>query len=235
MNAHTRDAGLGLLEVLVAASLFLVALTVFGLAYGAANRTAATSQEMGSATDQLRQALGVLDGQVRSGYWVKSATVACKDSNNVSYSCPAVKVLTISRSDPTKRECWVWTLSPWPGQKVKKTKTGPPTDLYDNDPSGIHGQLRSYHYASDANPPAVSNWTWYVESDALSWATSTLQVTNQVRALQYTTLTFATYYTGVSATFSVAQDATRRITVPFLVSVRNQQIGAPYASECSLP
>lgn len=70
-----RDAGYTLVELLVALVLLLLALAMFGSAFVVVQRTSAQQLERGVTTNQIRQALVLLDAQMRSGYATKAFSV----------------------------------------------------------------------------------------------------------------------------------------------------------------
>lgn len=213
------ERGVGLIELLVVMSLLTLALSMFGMAFSAMLRTSDASRDIGSVTDQARLALNELDRQIRFGYWVKSATVT-----GCSTSCPAIQVLTIDTTGA--RQCWVWALD------------------------SANGRILNYHYPASSGQPVPSLATfgnpghggWHVAAgpeggasdEVVIGPTSQLGVvsTSLVKPLNPATFERASYYLSAYATIEIAKPDRTPITISFDMSVRNQWVGAPYASEC---
>ena len=213
-----EDRGVGLIELLVVMSLLTLALGMFGMAFSAMLRTSDASRDIGSVTDQARLALTELDRQIRFGYWVKPATVGCAST------CPAIKVLTVDRTGA--RQCWIWAI----------------------DES--NGRLLSYHYPSNVNRavPALTTFGnpgrggWHVAAgpedtglgdEVVIDAASDLSIVGSlVKPLNAATFERASYYLAASASLVISKPGRSPVSLTFDMSVRNQWIGAPYASEC---
>ena len=212
------DRGVGLIELLVVMSLTTLALTMFGMAFSAMLRTSDASRDIGAVTDQARLALNQLDRQIRFGYWVKPATVACPET------CPAIKVLTSDSAGA--RQCWVWAIDRRNGRLMTFTfpaassRPVPPLPTFGNPPPG------GWHIAAGPEGGATDE----VSIDA----TSLLEVvgTSLVKPLNATTFERASYYLSASASIVITKPDRNPVTIDFDMSVRNQWIGAQYASEC---
>ncbi|MFM8999036.1 MAG: PilW family protein [Actinomycetota bacterium] len=213
------DRGVGLIELLVVMSLTTLALTMFGMAFSAMLRTSDASRDIGAVTDQARLALNELDRQIRFGYWIKPTTVGC------ATTCPAIKVLTVDRTGA--RQCWVWAI----------------------DES--NGRLLSYHFPASVNRPVPSltmfgnpgNGGWHLAAGpeetsvsdevAIDPASDLAVVAGSlVKPLNAATFERASYYLSASATLVIAKPGRPNVTLTFDMSVRNQWVGAQYASEC---
>lgn len=203
-----RDSGLGLVETLVASAVMVIVLAVVGSLYVVVGRSTKVSDQMGAGTDQMAVALANLDAQVRSGYWLVSGTQNCRDSDGVMITCPVIKVLTTYHAAPHSAVCWVWRLSPKPGGGGGNV-----------DPYRQFGRLESVRYA----PGAHGSFVWHAEAEGLDFSQSSLAATGPFKALIPATLAFRTgLYAGVRVLLSVAQDASRRLSVTFDMAVRNK-------------
>lgn len=110
----TSDRGYTLVELLVALSLLLLALGMFGSALVVVQRTSARQLERGVTTNQIRQALVLMDAQMRSGY----ATQLTDDARRVvlyteasgSRTCAGWLVTPLNPSQPSDpQELWATT------------------------------------------------------------------------------------------------------------------------------
>lgn len=81
-----RDAGLTLVEVLVSASLLVLALVMFGGSLVTAQRAQGTNAQYSQANDQAHLALQAIDRQIRSGFVVGTTSVANADAAVKIYS-----------------------------------------------------------------------------------------------------------------------------------------------------
>lgn len=81
-----RDQGLTVVELLVSASLFLVAFGMFSGSLYASQRLQRQSSEFSRANDQIQVALQSIDRQIRSGFVVGTASLAGADAAVIIYS-----------------------------------------------------------------------------------------------------------------------------------------------------
>jgi type II secretory pathway pseudopilin PulG len=213
------DRGVGLIELLVVMSLLTLALSMFGMAFSAMLRTSDASRDIGAVTDQARLALNELDRQIRFGYWVKAATVT-----GCTTTCPAIKVLTTDSAGV--RQCWVWAID------------------------AGNGRLLTYHYPASTSRPVPSLATfgnpghggWHVAAGPEGEASDEVVIdpssqlgivaTSLVKPLDPTTFERASYYLSAYATIVILKPDRTPVTIDFDMSVRNQWVGAQYASEC---
>lgn len=203
-----NDRGLGLIEVLVAAALLAIAMTIFGVAYGTSSRTAEISTQMGDATDQARIALAQLDRQVRFGYWVRTVSVTGASS--------AVQVLTAGSSG-LPGDCWVWA--------VRSTA---PTMLL----------ATNFASAAGLVPPAlnVSSAVWTVAAENLA-TTSALSVDGDpIKAYVGVGSVYPNdRYAGAKAHLDLIQNVygeIRTIALDLVTTARNPLIGGNYTGWC---
>lgn len=205
------DRGIGLIEVLVAMTLLMVALAMFGLAFSTMMAASDASGDIGTVTDEVRVALHGLDRQVRSGYWVKDLGSA------VAGASSAVLVLT---QDPSgTRQCWIWALRA--------------------DGTGLIA--RHYPEAGGASWVGTSvttpGWQSVVggETGLGSVALgpgSALSGFGEVKALRLEDFSRAALFQGVAANIVVAKGDHEPVAVGFRVAVRNIWRAAPFATGC---
>lgn len=96
------ERGLTLVEVLVSASLFVLALMMFGASLVVAQRMQLSNSAYSRANDQAHLAIASMDRQVRSGYVVGVTT-------GLGFATEAVKVMTLTGGSPT---CVMWAVAP---------------------------------------------------------------------------------------------------------------------------
>lgn len=100
---RSNDTGLGIVEVLVAMTILVVALATFGMALSSALKVSRRSQDMGEVTDQVRMALETLDRQVRFGYLIRQV-------NNIG-GLATSNVVVLTPDATGKLQCWAWATS----------------------------------------------------------------------------------------------------------------------------
>lgn len=108
MSVYEREAGLTLVEVLVALSLFLVAVLMFGSSLSAIQRMQVTSSAYSRANDQVQLAFQEIDREIRSGY-VANVLGPAPFPAPPSGSDWAVKLFTQARG---VAQCVMWALGP---------------------------------------------------------------------------------------------------------------------------
>lgn len=102
---RTSDRGFTLVEILVAMSLLLVALTMFGSVLFAVQRSGSRQDQLSRAADSAYQAIAEMDRQLRSGY-IASQT-------SVSGTIDSVRIYTESfapGSGSTVARCVAWAV-----------------------------------------------------------------------------------------------------------------------------
>lgn len=207
------DEGVGLIELLVAMSLLLAALTMFGVAFAAMLRTSNASRAMGDGTDEVRTALAELDRQVRFGLWVREET-----ATGCGSSC-AVTVLTVDSSGG--KECWTWALD-----------TSNPLD----------GRLLSIHRpygAAFAFPAVFGDPPWHVAAGGVRtdiYAATLLATGPIVRALDPTSFQRPAYFSGAAADLWIGSSDGEGtlVSLRLQMSIRNAwRGGSSYAGACS--
>lgn len=216
------DAGLTLVEVLVALTLTVVAMAMFGTALVASIRSSEVSQDIGAVADQARLALARLDRQVRFGYWVKDASLPV--------STEAVRILT---SNPTtgKLECWFWALDPSQGRLMSYhdvytgSAVNPPNSFNGKGPNGEGWRMEAGPEGALTDPQAVR-------------LSGTLDAGSNVEGLPIGNFVRVAY----SMTLNVALLVTKPDTYPgrdpqalpldFSMTTRNAWAGASQATAC---
>jgi prepilin-type N-terminal cleavage/methylation domain-containing protein len=151
------DAGLTLVELLVAMSLFLVAITMFGGSLYVMQRMQITDDQYSQANDQVHLALQTIDRQIRSGY-VISVPVAPAGAD------AAVKIYTEAGGKP---RCVMWVVA---NPAVQDPRLAPGTkSLYTTawDPTGtdttVPSSLQTFNATSKYWIPMASDlWNWLV-------------------------------------------------------------------------
>lgn len=99
------DAGLTLVELLIASSLLLVALAMFGLALNVSQRAQIRDSEYSYANDSAHLALVEMDRQLRSGY-------AISEASPLTGTTDSVKIFTMTNAKP---KCAMWAIATAPG------------------------------------------------------------------------------------------------------------------------
>lgn len=155
-----RDAGLTLVELMVAMSIFLVAMVMFGTSLYVVQRLQSTNSQYSRANDQANLALQAIDRQVRSGY-VIAMPVAPAGTD------AAVKIYTEAGGKP---RCVMWAVAP--PAVTDPTVTAGTKWLYTTawDPTGVDPQLPSSLPAFVGNgqrwaTAATDLWNWLVVGD----------------------------------------------------------------------
>lgn len=96
------ELGVSLIEVLVAFSLMLVALTMFGVALTVAQRTQIRDSEYSAVNDSVHLAIAAMDRQIRSGYVLNGSTA-------VGGAADYVRIFTATS---TSARCILWVIYP---------------------------------------------------------------------------------------------------------------------------
>jgi prepilin-type N-terminal cleavage/methylation domain-containing protein len=157
VSVRRDDAGLTLVELLVAMSLFLVAITMFGGSLYVMQRMQITDDQYSQANDQVHLALQTIDRQIRSGY-VISVPVAPAGAD------AAVKIYTEAGGKP---RCVMWVVAN-PAVQDPRLTVGTKS-LYTTawDPTGtdttVPSTLQTFSAKSKYWILAASNlWNWLV-------------------------------------------------------------------------
>lgn len=96
------DAGTTLVELMVASSLFFIALTMFGLVLYVSQRTQIRDSEYSSVNDSVHVAAMEIDRQLRSGYVVAEPAT-------LPGAADSVKIFTVSS---VGARCVMWAIAP---------------------------------------------------------------------------------------------------------------------------
>lgn len=94
------DAGLTLVELMIASALFLVALLMFGASLYVTQRMQIREDQYSQSNDAVHLAMQTIDRQIRSGYVVTDTAVVGTDDS--------VKIFTEAGGTPT---CVIWALA----------------------------------------------------------------------------------------------------------------------------
>lgn len=167
------DAGLTLVELLVAMSLFLVAMVMFGTSLYVTQRMQASNGQYSRANDQAHLALQAIDRQIRSGYVI---AVPVPPANTDA----AVKIYTEAGGTP---RCVMWVVAA-PGQ-ADATVTPGTKWLYTTswDPTGatLPGSLPTFAANGKYWATAATDlWNWLVVPGPIAPFTITTPLSTSV-------------------------------------------------------
>lgn len=200
---------MGLVEVLVAMTLLVLAVAMFGSALTVVRASSERSQDMGAVTDQARLALNQLERQIRFGYWVRQETPPPTGSSQ------AITVLT-SR-EYGELQCWTWAIDAVHGRLMSyvesaSTSNGPP-------PLPVRG----WHVA--AGPEEEGTSSGEVLIDPMG---SHLVATTPVAPLNPVTFqrVLSGLYRGADAEVSISKGSGPAVILSFSVTTRNMFLGA---------
>lgn len=129
----SSDLGITLVEIMVATSLFFLALSLFGSVLIVSQRTQIRDSEYSSVNDAVSLAVGELDKQIRSGYVIP-------DTTPLATTADSVKIFTAAKGSD---RCVAWAIYPTTGTSVL------PQSLY----------VKSWNPKAVSPPPfSVSSW-----------------------------------------------------------------------------
>lgn len=211
------ESGVGLIELLVVMSLLLIALAMFGTAFGVVLRTSEASRDVGASTDQLRQAVQALDRQVRFGYWVRLTTVSTSTCASPPCSAlPAVRILTTESPSGSLR-CWSWAVDP-NAHALRAYKF--PTNLAVGD--ALLPPIEQWHMVAGPEGETLDN---------VEVAGSLSGLGAEISVLNPSTLVRVSYYAGVRADFTLT-NGERVLSSSVTVATRNQWAGGSMVDMC---
>lgn len=141
----TSDLGITLVEVMVATSLFFIALSMFGAVLIVSHRTQIRDSEYSSVNDAVSLAVAELDKQIRSGYVIP-------DTTPLGTTADSVKIFTAAKGSD---RCVAWAIYPTIGTPVL------PQSLY----------VKSWNPKAVA-PPSFSAASWRKVLSGIVGATS---------------------------------------------------------------
>lgn len=174
------DAGLTLVEVLISASLLIVALTMFGGSLVTSQKLQVTNSQYSRANDQAQLAFQTLDRQIRSGYVVGTTSVSGADAG--------VRIYSDAGGSP---RCIAWVVA----DADPVARTGIAT-LYTTSWDATSGAMPSFS-STTWTAMATDLWNWLVVPQVEPFTVPTppanvLKTLNVVLRLNATTRTEAT-------------------------------------------
>lgn len=142
---RSGDAGLTLVELLISASLLVVALTMFGGSLVTSQKLQVTDSQYSRANDQAQLAFQAIDRQIRSGYVVGATTVSGADA--------AVRIYSDAGGTP---KCIAWVVAD--GDPAGKTGIA---TLYTTSWDAVAGTMPSFP-STGWTAMATDLWNWLI-------------------------------------------------------------------------